>query len=247
MTRPVRELYVTSVGTGIGKTLVTAILCHQLIGMGRKVAALKPVVSGFVPGDPASDPALILRSLGQTPTPHTIAAIAPWRFALPVSPHLAARREGRAPTPEEVAGFCSRQERTDGDVLIIEGAGGVMSPIDDEHTNLDLIIRLGHPVILVTGSYLGAISHTLTALSVLNAKSIRVAGIVVSESVASAGLVETIESLKCFAGADASLYALPRLNGTDEDKWRTAPPLLGLCAIVDNSNPIRAGLTRRDA
>jgi len=232
MTGPMHGLYITSVGTGIGKTLVTAILCHQLTGMGRKVAALKPVVSGFVSGDPASDPALILRSLGRLPTPDAIAAIAPWRFALPVSPHLAARREGRAPAPEEVAAFCREQERTAGDLLLIEGAGGVMTPIDDTHTCFDLIVRLGHPVILVTGSYLGAISHTLTALFVLHASGVVVRGIVASESIDSTGLAETVRSLECFTGDMFPLYALPRLTGTDEEKWRAAPPLVGLCDLV---------------
>jgi len=225
--------FITSVGTGIGKTLVTAILCHQLTGMGRRVVALKPVVSGFLPGDPASDPALILRSLGRAPTQQAIAAIAPWRFALPASPHLAARRDGLAPSLEEVAAFCHEQERAAGDLLIIEGAGGVMTPIDDTHTNLDLIIRLGDPVILVTGSYLGAISHTLTALFVLHASGVSVRGIVVSESMDSTGLAETVESLECFTGDMFPLYALPRLTGTDEEKWCAALPLFGLCELVN--------------
>ena len=99
------KLFITSVGTGIGKTLVTAILCHQLTQLGRSVAAIKPVVSGFRT-DLASDPALILRSLGQEPTPQTIAAIAPWRFAQPISPHLAARNEGGGPSLPEVVAFC---------------------------------------------------------------------------------------------------------------------------------------------
>jgi dethiobiotin synthetase len=233
MTGPRHGLFITSVGTGIGKTLVTAILCHQLTGMGRKVAALKPVVSGFLQGDPASDPALILRSLGKEPTQQAIAAIAPWRFALPVSPHLAARREGRASSLEEVAAFCCEQEPGASDVLLIEGAGGVMTPIDHTQTNLDLIIRLGHPVILVTGSYLGAISHTLTALFVLHASGVGMRGIVVSESLDSTGLAETVDSLKGFAGDLFPLYALPRLTGTDEEKWRAAPPLFSLCDFVN--------------
>ena len=74
-------LFITAVGTGIGKTLVTTILCHQLIGADRKVHAIKPVVSGFSLDDPRNDPALILRSLGRQPTPQSIAAIAPWRLA----------------------------------------------------------------------------------------------------------------------------------------------------------------------
>ena len=69
-----------------------------------------------------------------------------------------------------------------------------MSPIDDAHTNLDLMARLGHPVILVTGSYLGALSHTLTALAALRARDVVIRGIVVSESERDVGLTDTVES-----------------------------------------------------
>jgi dethiobiotin synthetase len=224
-----RSLFITSVGTGIGKTLVTAILCHQLTSAGRTVRALKPVVSGFSPDDPASDPALILRSLRQTPTPQSIAAIAPWRFAAPLSPHLAARMEGRGISIDDVAGFGREQALESNGLLLIEGAGGVMAPVDDAHTGLDLIDRLGTPVILVTGSYLGAISHTLTALAALRGRRIVVRGIVVSESDRSVGLPDTIESLAPFVEADVPVYALPRLTGSDEEKWRAAPALMALC------------------
>jgi dethiobiotin synthetase len=134
-------IYITSVGTGIGKTLLTAILCHQLTLAGRRVGALKPVVSGFSGDDPASDPVLILRSLGQAPTPQSIAAIAPWRFAEPVSPHLAARKEGRMISIDDVAAFCRERAAENEGLLLIEGAGGVMAPIDDAHTSLDLMTR----------------------------------------------------------------------------------------------------------
>jgi dethiobiotin synthetase len=224
-----RALFITSVGTGIGKTLVTAILCHQLTSAGRIVRALKPVVSGFSPKDPASDPALILRSLGQDPAPQSIAAIAPWRFARPISPHLAARMEGRTIQIDDVAAFCREQALESNGLILVEGAGGVMAPIDDAHTGLDLMARLGHPVILVTGSYLGAISHTLTALAALRWRGIVVKGIVVSESDQSVGLPDTIESLAQFVGTDVPVYALPRLTGSDEEKWRAAPALMALC------------------
>jgi dethiobiotin synthetase len=224
-----RALFITSVGTGIGKTLVTAILCHQLTFAGRMVRALKPVVSGFSPDDPANDPALILRSLGQDPTPQSIAAIAPWRFARPISPHLAARMEGRTICIDDVAAFCREQALEIDSLLLVEGAGGVMAPIDNAHTGLDLMARLGHPVILVTGSYLGAISHTLTALAALRWRGIVVRGIVVSESDHSVGLQDTIESLAPFVGTNVPVYALPRLTGSDGEKWRAAPALMALC------------------
>jgi dethiobiotin synthetase len=222
-------LVITSVGTGIGKTLVTAVLCHQLTLAGRTVRAIKPVVSGFSPDDPASDPALIVRSLGRAPTPQSIAAIAPWRFAAPLSPHLAARKEGRRMSIDDVAKFCREHELANDGLVLIEGAGGVMTPIDDTHTGLDLIVRLGCPVILVTGSYLGALSHTLTALAAIRGRGIDVKGVVISESEHDVGLTDTVESLRHFAGAEIPVFALPRLRGSDEEKWLAAPSLIGLC------------------
>jgi dethiobiotin synthetase len=221
--------FISSVGTGIGKTLVTAILCHQLTRAGRTVRAIKPVVSGFSPDDGASDPALILRSLGRAPTAKSIAEIAPWRFAAPLSPHLAARKEDRRLTIDDVAAFCQRHDHSHDGLLLIEGAGGVMTPIDDTHTGLDLIARLAHPVILVTGTYLGALSHTLTAVAAIRGRGIVVMGIVVSESETDVGLTDTVESLRQFARAYIPLFSLPRLTGTDEEKWLAAPDLTALC------------------
>jgi dethiobiotin synthetase len=222
-------LMITSVGTNVGKTLVTAILCHQLTLAGRTVHAIKPVVSGFTPEDPTSDPALILRSLGQSPTPLSIAAIAPWRFAAPLSPHVAARKEGRRMSIDDVAAFCREYEEANDGLVLIEGAGGVMTPIDDTHTGLDLIDRLGCPAILVTGSYLGTLSHTLTALAAIRGRGIVVKGVVVSESEEDVGLADTVESLRHFVGPGAPLLALPRMTGSDEEKWLAAPSRIALC------------------
>jgi dethiobiotin synthetase len=224
-------LFISSVGTGVGKTLVTSILCHQLTKSGRAVFAIKPVVSGFLPDDPNSDPALILRSLGRMPSPQGIAEIAPWRFALPASPHLAARSEGRTLALEDVAAFCHECEHQAREVLLIEGAGGIMSPLGETFTVLDLAVSLGSSVVIVTGSYLGAISHTLTALAAIRSRGLHVRAVVVSESLESAGLAETVESLRLFADADLRLYALSRLSGRDDEKWHAAPDLTGLFAL----------------
>jgi dethiobiotin synthetase len=225
---PMRGLFITAVGTGIGKTLVTTVLCHQLTRAGRKVHAIKPLVSGYSPDDPGSDPALIVRSLGREPTPQSIAAIAPWRFAAPLSPHIAAQREGRTVEMDDITGFCRRHEPDHDGVLIVEGAGGAMTPITPAQTGLDLMARLGYPVILVTGSYLGALSHTLTAVAALRGRGVVLKAIIVSESKESIGLTDTVDSLRQFTGMGASVYALPRLAGNDEEKWRGAPTLIDL-------------------
>jgi adenosylmethionine-8-amino-7-oxononanoate aminotransferase len=219
--------FITGVGTGVGKTLVTTILCRQLTAEGREVAALKPVVSGFSDRDSESDPALIVRSLGQSPTPEAVAAIAPWRFAAPLSPHLAARREGRSIDLNELVAFCRAHESRG--VLLVEGAGGIMTPIDSTQTVFDLIIALQYPVILVTGTYLGALSHTLTALSALRDAGPPIRALVVSDSEESIGLAETVESLEPFTGDDIPLISLPRLSGNHEAKLRRASSLIRIC------------------
>ena len=188
--------------------------------MGRPVIALKPVVSGYVEGDPESDPALILQSLAIAPTAAAIAAIAPWRFATPLSPHIAARREGRSVTRAEVARFCREQSGAGGSIRLIEGAGGVMSPMTSDATCLELILDLGDPVVLVTGTYLGALSHTLTALAALRERAVPLRGIVVSESADGVGLADTVEGLREFGAADrADPSPADRLRG------RTARPM----------------------
>ena len=156
-----RQFFITGVGTGVGKTFVTRLLVHQLTALGRRVSALKPVVSGYADDDPDSDPALILRSLGQSPSAAAIASISPWRFAAPLSPHLAAQREGRSIDQGDVIAFCREPAKDAIDFRLVEGVGGVMSPIGPRTTCLDWILELKAPVILVTGTYLGALSHTL--------------------------------------------------------------------------------------
>jgi dethiobiotin synthetase len=225
---PMRGFFITAVGTGIGKTLVTTILCHQLTLAGRKVQAIKPVVSGYSPDDAGSDPALIVRSLGREPTPQSIAAIAPWRFRAPLSPHLAARNEGRTVEIDDIIAFCRPKDPNNDGVLFVEGAGGVMAPITREHTGLDLMARLEYPVILVTGSYLGALSHSLTAVAALRGRGVVLQAIIVSESSESVGLADTVDCVWQFTGMDAPVYALPRLAGNDEEKWRGAPSLIDL-------------------
>lgn len=176
-------LFVTGAGTGIGKTYVTAHLTRQL-----RVRAVKPVISGFDPAAPAgSDSAILLEAMGEALTPANIDAISPWRYAAALAPNMAARRENRTIDLPAIVDWCAAQSGS----VIIEGVGGVMSPVTDEETVLDWIVALDCPALLVGGSYLGAISHTLTAFEALRACAIAVAAIVVSESEAGVDLDET--------------------------------------------------------
>lgn len=178
-------LFITGTGTDVGKTFVATALIRAARAHGRTVDALKPVVSGFDPASPHhSDPARLLAALGRPLDDAAIASIAPFRFRAPLSPNVAARMEQKSLDFQDVAAACRGWLATSAaDMLLIESAGGVMSPIDDHHTGLDLIAALRLPVLLVAGSYLGSISHTLTALEALS-RQCAVRAIVVSDSAA---------------------------------------------------------------
>jgi dethiobiotin synthetase len=205
-------VFVTSTGTDIGKTFVARGMIAQLRARGRSVEALKPVVTGYDPRlAHASDTGRLLTALGRALTPDQIEAVSPFRLREPVSPDLAARRENARVDFAALTAFCRNAIGHHRDALIIEGIGGIMVPFDERHTVLDLMIEIDLPLILVVGSYVGTLSHTLSALDVLDRHDLKVLAVVVSESAKSAaGLDETVATIRRFAtGID--VLALPRL------------------------------------
>ena len=206
--------FVTSTGTDIGKTFVTAGLIGRLREAGASVDALKPVVSGYDSSVvETSDPAVLLKALGRPVSADEIAAIAPWRFRAPLSPDLAAAREGRTIDFDELIAFSRAAVARHSGTLFIEGVGGIMVPIDARRTVLDWMAALGIPLIFVVGGYLGTISHTLTALDVLTQRHLSIAAVVVSESERNpVELDETVASIARFAGG-MPVIGLPRLPG----------------------------------
>jgi dethiobiotin synthetase len=205
-------VFVTATGTDIGKTFLSAGLIRYFRGAGRPVDAIKPVVSGFDSDAwQGSDPAVLLAALGRPLALPEVERISPWRFKSPVSPDLAASTEGRTIPFGEVIEFCRRSAAERRGVLLIEGIGGVMVPLDDRRTVLDWMSVLRIPVMLVTGTYVGTISHTLTALEVLARRNLDIAAVVVSESENSAAsLHDTAAALANFADA-IEVLELPRL------------------------------------
>lgn len=193
-------IFVTSSGTGVGKTHATCALLAELAAAGRTARALKPVASGFdLAGLDDSDTGLLLRAQGLPPTTANLDAVSPWRFAAPLSPDMAAEREGRSIDFTELVAFCRTPSATE--ITLIEGVGGVMVPLTAKHTVLDWIAALGAPALLVVGSYLGTLSHSLTAASALRARGVPLAGVVVSESLEQpVAAAETAATLARFLG-----------------------------------------------
>lgn len=205
-------VFVSATGTDVGKTFVTTGLIRHFRDAGRAVDAIKPVVSGF---DPAawqeSDPAALLAALGRPIALDEVERISPWRFEAPLSPHMAARSEGRSIAFQEVVEFCRGATAGRRGVLLIEGIGGIMVPLDDHRTVLDLISILRIPIILVAGTYVGTISHTLTCLEVLVRRNLNVAAVVVSESAGSAAaLGDTVATVQRYADS-IDVVGVPRL------------------------------------
>ena len=216
-------IFITATGTDVGKTFVAASLIGHFRQMGRIVEAIKPVVSGFDPAQAASsDPGLLLRALGVSVTPDSIERISPWRFRAPLSPDMAAQRERRSINVDDVITFCQSAIEQRRDLLLIEGVGGIMVPLDGERTILDVMMTLGLPLILVTGSYLGTISHTLTALDSLYRRDMNVLAIIVSETAGSTvPLDDTVAELSRFAD---NVIALPRRQRDGGPPGGKAPP-----------------------
>lgn len=191
--------FVAAIGTDIGKTFLVENLCRIL----PDAMAIKPIASGFHEDDQNSDSAKILRALGQKESTENINAITPWRFTEAVSPHFAAVNSGVEIDFVEVENFCQQkisEAKIAGKFLLIEAAGGVMTPISSEKTFLDLVAELKIPVLLVTANYLGAISHTLCAVSVLQARRVLVETIIVNEDLPleQKSTISMIETLRDF-------------------------------------------------
>ena len=197
--------FITGTGTDIGKTWLACALLRHWRTEGRRVAAFKPVLSGFDALRPAaSDAGALLAALGREVSTAELDAIAPWRFVAPLSPDMAAAREGRSIDFGELGAFTRRcvgavhgAAASHGfQHALIEGVGGVMAPLDDTHTVRDWIAASGLPCVLVAGSYLGSLSHALTALEALARVGAGITAIAVNQTPDSTVTLDaTLESL----------------------------------------------------
>jgi len=197
-------IFITATGTDIGKTYVTTGLIRHCRAVGGNVDALKPVATGYNQASvEGSDTGLLLSALGRPLQSAEIDRISPWRFSAPLSPDMAARQEGRSPVQfDALIEFCRRAIVACHGTLLIEGIGGVMVPLDERHTTLDWIAALNIPVVLVAGSYLGSLSHTLTAIHALHRCNLVIQALVVNETANSTvPMADTMATLKRFTGS----------------------------------------------
>jgi dethiobiotin synthase len=168
-----KGLFVTGTDTGVGKTVVSAALMHRY----RLAAPLrywKPIETGIEQDDDTSDDTSNVWRLGACHIDELFRSGI--RLPRPVSPHLAARSSG---TTIEIPPLVESMAREpDNRRWIVEGAGGVLVPINQTQTMVDLMVALNLPVIVAARTALGTINHTLLTLETLRRRALRVAGVV---------------------------------------------------------------------
>lgn len=167
--------FIAGTDTGVGKTLVTAAMLFAWNGVGTRAMGMKPVAAGCMQVDGPwlnEDVELI-----KTAAHHAAADewVNPYLFRPPIAPHLAAERKGvRIHIPRILEAYIRLEDEAD--VVLVEGAGGLLVPLDDRRDMADLARALGLPVILVVGMRLGCLNHALLTLEAMNARGLRLAG-----------------------------------------------------------------------
>lgn len=170
-----RDFFVTGTDTGIGKTLVAAAILRRLREAGVKVAGMKPIAAGAIAGPEgrANEDALLLQA--ESSTRHPYATVNPCLFEPAIAPHIAAAEAG-VPIDTDRIRAAHAALRASADVVIAEGAGGFLVPLDDSRSMAELPRLLGMDVILVVGLRLGCLNHALLTAEAVAARGLTLAG-----------------------------------------------------------------------
>ena len=172
-------VFITGTDTGVGKTLVATALAVCLTRRGLSVGAMKPVETGYGGEDAAgSDAARLCAATGMT---DPVEAMSPYRFPDPLAPIDAARRAGATIRIQKIlAAFRMLAARHD--LMLVEGAGGVLAPISGQADMRDLIERIGLPVLVVGRTAIGGVNHVLLTVEALVQRRIVIAGIILNRT-----------------------------------------------------------------
>lgn len=174
-----KGFFITGTDTGIGKTFVTAGIAAALKEKGVNVGVMKPVETGCAEKDGVLEPhdAIFLKKMSGVSD--DIALINPFRFKAPIAPNVASRIEGKNielnKIKERYETLASKHV-----VMLVEGVGGLLTPINDNETVADLVKALQLPLIVIAESRLGAINHTLLTVKYAQSIGIEVKGIVIN-------------------------------------------------------------------
>ena len=170
-----KGFFVTGTDTEVGKTHVSCLLLKQYAAQGLKVIGMKPIAAGceLVNGEWGNEDVQKLIAASNVTAPLDL--INPYRFKEPIAPHLAAEKVGVTIEIETIVS-AFKQLQTMADVVIVEGAGGFLVPLNTKANMADLAIALGLPTILVVGLRLGCINHSLLTVEAIKARGLALHG-----------------------------------------------------------------------
>jgi dethiobiotin synthetase len=171
----VLRLFVTGTDTGVGKTRIAAALCVAYAAQGKRVAAMKPVASGCMQTSAGlrNEDAEALRAAMTVRAAY--GDVNPYAFEPAIAPHIAAMEAG-CPIDFGLLDGCYERLCLQSDVIIVEGAGGWLAPLDATRTFADLAVRWQLDVILVVGLRLGCLNHALLTAEAIEARGLKLAG-----------------------------------------------------------------------
>jgi len=171
-----QSYFVTGTDTGIGKTIVSCALLSAYSARDNVVIGMKPVVTGRVCGEWADVKAIVAASSVAAPREW----VNPYAFIPPISPHLAAKEAGIEIDVEVIRLACLNLQKIS-DVVVVEGVGGIMVPLNDRNDVADMAYALDLPVILVVGMRLGCLNHALITAKIIQASGLKLAGWVANQ------------------------------------------------------------------
>ena len=176
-----KSYFVIGTDTNVGKTYVASALIRQFVEAGFKTIGMKPIASGCEvneQGELVNEDVVALSEASNVHAPLDL--VNPYRFAPAIAPHIAAEQAG-VQIQSDVIVQIYHQLTTLAEVLIVEGAGGFLVPINSQETLADLAVKLNLPIILVVGVRLGCINHALLTVEAIKARGLRLAGWVANQ------------------------------------------------------------------
>jgi dethiobiotin synthetase len=207
-----RGILITGTDTGVGKTIVGCGLAAALTAQGKTVGVLKPAETGCVLRDGVLYPEDAVRLAAYARVSLPLEQICPYRFAPAVAPSVAAELVDMTIDPQRIAAVFEEIAKQH-DFTIVEGAGGLLVPLTGRYTFADLAQDLNLPLLVVVGSKLGALNHTLLTLRVAKALSLPVTGYLLNHPTASSDLATQTNARTLAYLADAPcLGVLPFLS-----------------------------------
>lgn len=217
-----RGIFVTGTGTGVGKTVVAAVLARTLAAAGHRVHVFKPAVTGLEEeGEP--DQALLRRASGSA---QEEAEIAPYRYAPPASPHLAAALAGEEIDPARLR-EAARAAAAGADFLVCEGVGGLLVPLSLSYSVRDLAADLGHPLLVVAPPGLGTINHALLTIDSARSAGLDIAAVVLNPWPAEPSEIAQDNRQAIAALGNVPVLTLPPIDLATPERWPHLHPPTG--------------------